>query len=96
MTKYTATMTSEDTFVLPRAVLDHLHLRDADEVQFVPDEKGVHLRCAEANRFWRWLEAAPSGESTQEFIRTTQHTGISDEELERLCCLNCNASKLRR
>jgi len=83
----TATISSKGQLVLPREVRERLGVGQGDEVEFVMDEQGIHLRPHrhEENPFARWIGALPQGEeTTEEFIRHSRHEGLTDEELRIL------------
>ncbi|GBF06879.1 hypothetical protein DAERI_110061 [Deinococcus aerius] len=84
----TATVSSKGQVVLPREVRELLGVGKGDEIEFVMDEQGVHVRPKrdEENPFLAWVGAAPlpEGYTTEDFIRETRHEGMSDEELRIL------------
>lgn len=83
----TATISSKGQIVLPREVRERLGVGQGDEVEFVMDDQGIHLRPhrEEENPFVKWIGALPQGEeTTEEFIRNTRHEGLTDEELRIL------------
>ena len=83
----TATISSKGQIVLPREVRERLGVGQGDEVEFVMDDQGVHVRPKRDadNPFLAWVGALPQGEeTTEEFIRNTRHEGLTDEELRLL------------
>ncbi|GMA13947.1 AbrB/MazE/SpoVT family DNA-binding domain-containing protein [Deinococcus metallilatus] len=83
-----ATISSKGQVVLPREVRERLGVGQGDEVEFVMDDQGVHVRPKRDgdNPFLAWVGAAPlpAGQTTEDFIRETRHEGMSDEELRIL------------
>lgn len=88
MRKKTATVSSKGQVVLPREVRERLGVGKGDEIEFVMDDQGIHVRPSRGkdNPFLAWVGAAPlpEGYTTEDFIRETRHEGLSDEELHLL------------
>lgn len=68
----TATVGDGGEVTLPPEVLERLGGGQGDEVEFVMDEQGIHLRPYRDE------------EATEDFIRNTRHEGLTDEELRIL------------
>lgn len=84
----TATLSSKGQIVLPREVRQRLGVGQGDQVEFVMDDQGIHVRPKreEDNPFLAWIGAAPlpDGQTTEDWLRETRHEGLSDEELRLL------------
>ncbi len=81
-----ASVSSKGQVVLPKEVRARLGVERGDEVEFVMDEAGIHLRPKRAgeNPFLAWIGAAPSGESWEEFARQSRYAGLDEEDLRIL------------
>lgn len=84
----TATVSSKGQIVLPREVRQRLGVGQGDEVEFVMDDQGIHVRPKREgdNPFLAWIGAAPlpDGQTTEDWLRETRYEGMSDEELRIL------------
>ena len=73
----TAKITSKGQITLPRAVRERLGLKPGDEVQFVEDESGVHVkRPPKKNRLDKWVG----------YLAGTNPFDMTDEEYRIYCC----------
>lgn len=84
----TVTVSDKGEITLPSEVRERLGVGEGDEIEFVMDDEGTHLRPKrdEGNPFLAWVGALPlpEGETTEKWLRETRYEGMSDEELRIL------------
>ena len=82
----TATVSSKGQVVLPKDVREHLGVKQGDEIEFVLDEHGVHVRpkIKEANPFLAWIGAAPVEGAERGWLEEARHAGLDDADLDLL------------
>ncbi|BDP40616.1 hypothetical protein DAETH_05850 [Deinococcus aetherius] len=77
MQTFTATIGCEGEIILPPELCERLGVGQGDEIEFVLDDQGVHLRPKrqEDNPFLAWVGAIPltDGETTEQWLRETRH-----------------------
>lgn len=79
-----AAVSSKGQVVLPRAVRERLGVGQGDQVEFVLDDQGVHVRPRKAvdNPFAAWVGQMPIQEDRGEAL--TRHAGLDEEDLRLL------------
>ena len=86
MKTHTSTVSSKGQIVLPREIRDRLGVGMGDQIEFVSDEQGIHLRPKPLapSVLDAWLGAAPTGGQATRDLDATRHAGMSERELELL------------
>lgn len=84
MKTHIATISSKGQVVLPREIRDRLGVGMGDQIEFVSDEQGIHLRPKPQARsaLDAWLGAAPTGGTASEDLSAARHAGLSGHELQ--------------
>ena len=83
----TATMSSKGQVVLPKKVRERLGVRQGDEIEFILDDSGVHVRprLRDPNPFFAWVGAAPTGEGLPaSWLAEVRHADLDDHDLALL------------
>ncbi|WP_424952846.1 AbrB/MazE/SpoVT family DNA-binding domain-containing protein [Deinococcus sp.] len=83
---HTTTVSSKGQVVLPREIRDRLGVGMGDQIEFISDDQGIHLRPKPPARsaLDAWLGAAPSGGTATQELNDARHAGMSEHELTLL------------
>ncbi|WP_407571606.1 AbrB/MazE/SpoVT family DNA-binding domain-containing protein [Deinococcus altitudinis] len=81
---HVATVSSKGQVVLPREIRDRLGIGRGDQIEFVSDDQGIHLRPKPQvpSALDAWLGAAPTGGTATADLGVSRHAGMSEHELE--------------
>ena len=82
LTRATATISSKGQLTLPKEVRERLGVDKGDEVEFILDDRGIHLRPRRQgdNPFLVWLDQVPVSKELSSELLGARHAGLDETE----------------